>query len=360
MENIVTTFSNIRNVDYNYIITNAVECSYPSLDLLSRNQHNTISLFRNKPTEICYEVPKIADVLVGFVAHKNVEIEIFTNKIVIARYNIWKGNFVYAIEDNYILPIICTRFHVIRINIIKGSIEDVSLIFGLIDSSDMRRFIAMNKFKTGNIYFGSGMCSDKPYETYNIFPNMRDETTLHEYMHMAKERTILMLEDMSKKTWNPSRIRMWCLPFDDNFAITEDKYKPTTRLWLDDVLMIDNFHFNYYLSNEEQILTCNIHELLSQQHMRLCGQIRYITYQNGEGMHLHKDHALEGGTHTFIIYLNNNTCGHICFENNNIKIIPRCNRCLIFDVEKPHWVEPCNEIKKIITGECAFIYDDMV
>lgn len=344
MENIVAIFANIRNINFDYILLNAIECESPSLDLFSNSQqHNNISLFRNKPRYICYEIQKMADVFVGFAAHNNVEIEIITNNMIIARYQLWKGQFVYAIEDNYMLPIICTRFEVIKLNIIKGSIEDISLVFGLIHNHDARRFIAMNDFKTGSIYFGHGMCSDKPYDTYHIFPNMRDETTLREYMTMAKERNILLLEDMSKKTWNPSRIRMWCLPFDDDFAITKKNCRTVKRMWLDDVLLIDNFDFNYYISNEQTLLCCNIHELLHQQNMKLCGQVRYITYQSGEGMHLHKDHALEGGTHTFIIYLDNNTAGHICFQNNNVKIIPRCNRCLIFDVEVPHWVEPCHE-----------------
>ena len=386
MENVNTTFANIRNLSYDYIESNVIECDSSRILYSHHSNQNTISLFKNKPLKD--DITKFADILVGFVAHENIEFEIVTHKIIIARYNLWKRQFVYAIEDNYILPIICTRFEVLQINIIKGSLNDISIVFGCIHDTDMRRFVAMNDFQTGHIYFGHGMCSDKPYNTYHIFPKMRDETTLQEYMNMANERTVLLLEDIAKEAWNPSRIRMWCLPFDDDFAINERTCKSFHKLWLDDILLIDGFDFKYQISrvvgatisddksicfesfnnrsdvvapttlqisNNEKIF-CNIHELLSQQNMNICGQVRYISYQTSEGMHLHKDNSLEGGTHTFIVYLDDNTAGHICFKNNNVKIIPRRNRCLIFDVEIPHWVEPCHEPKRIITGECAFKY----
>lgn len=356
MEQVEKCIDNIRNLTFD-VATACVKSSvYDAIDAIYDDNQNTTYVFCIKAKNVQSEIHKVTDFVVGFVAYGDVEIVLHTTKLTLSRYKLKKGQFVYAIDYDYILPLLSTRFEMIRLWVIDGSPDDVGIVYGRSSNSDTRRFIACNMTKSGTVYFGRGMC----YKEFNgdcdvyVMPNMRDIPSPKECLAMSKERSMVLLQEFAEVTWNPQRVRMWCLPFDDEFSmLPECSYKNEMRkLWLDDILVVDGVEVKYERNNN--VLCSNIHELLRAQNMTLCGQVRFVEYASGEGMHEHKDYALEGGTHTFIAYIDNNTAGHVCFPHNGVRIIPRRNRIVVFDVELSHWVEPCCEPKRIITGECMY------
>lgn len=354
MEQVHQCIDNLLNLSYESVASCAKHTEY---DAFREGKPNTTSIYLLKPKTTCAQIERCTDLLVGFMAHGDVDIELCTSKFTLSRYQLRKGQFVYAINYNYMLPIISIRFEMVSIKIHQGTTDDISVVYGCSHNTDVRRFIASNFTKSGAFYFGHGMCKTTVNADCIVheMPSMRTIPTLQEYMTMSKDRTKTILEEFAALTWNPWRVRMWCLPYDDCFALTSEcSYNNVmTRLWLDDILVIDGFEVKYETMN--LTLRSNIHELLKLQNMEVCGQVRHVKYKSGEGMHVHKDHSLEGGTHSFIVYLEDNAAGHICFPHNNLRIIPRRNRVVIFDVELLHYVDPCCEPKEIITGECVFV-----
>lgn len=356
MEQVEQCIESLRNLSYDIVTS----CAKNSLDdALREDTPNSTTMFCTQANGASDDISKIADFLVGFVAYGDVEIVVHNTHMTLSRYKLKKGQFVYAIDYDYIMPLLSTRFECIRLWVISGLPNDVGIVYGLLCNREVRRFISCNMTKCGTVYFGSGMCYKECNKDCAIYtmPNMRCIPTPQECMAMSKERTMTLLQEFAEVTWNPQRVRMWCLPFDDDFALsTERSYKNEVRkIWLDNILVIDGFDVKYQTT--PGALHCNIDKLLRMQNMSICGQVRFVTYSSDEGMHVHKDYSLEGGTHTFVAYLDDNTAGHICFPHLCIRVIPRRNRVIIFDVDLIHCVEPCCEPKRIITGECMFSWE---
>ena len=280
-------------------------------------------------------VQNSGDLLVGFCARDHIDFDVRVSSMhVVGSYSIAKNTFVYAIDDTYVFPLLCTRFVHTYIDVKKGRREDLVLIYGLL-ASNTRRFVAQNGWHVGGFYLKYGMYhnekpADDSVDVYQL-PKTRTEIPRAKYMHMAKERNSVLLQKLAETTWHPERVRLWCLPYDDDFAVLMVASKEgLRRLWLDDVLLIDGFDFKYTVCTARHELRCNIDALLLMHNMRCVGAMRHITYQPGEGMHSHKDHSLEGGDMTFIVYLDDNSEGHIVFNDAGVCVVPRKNRCLIF------------------------------
>ena len=207
----------------------------------------------NPPVCITYAVkhlggtiPRQADLLVGFFAEEPTNFKLFIGGVPVCTHDLKKRQFTYAYEGRCAIPLISLRFHeVITVPTIPG--VPFYCVYALLQP-DERRTIAHNRIvcalnDNSQTYYSSGMHyrSTEPLDasTSIEFPDMFPKI---DYAGMSLERTCILREDLAKKTWHPSRFREWCLEYDDEFCIN-DLLKPClhTKLWLNDVLMMENF-----------------------------------------------------------------------------------------------------------------------
>jgi hypothetical protein len=367
MDLFTKSLSHILNLDHTTLQNQLFTSSHDALlkIVATGTDPDSCMLFTEPLQSSRNSVPNSGDLLVGFQAREDVAFDVVVGTDAISSYRIPKNKFVYAINDTYPYPLISSRFVQLYINVTAGNRDDVQLVYGFLANCDTRKFVAQNGWQVDEFYikYGTYHGKEKPkpdnVPVYDM-PKLRTEIPVEKYMQMAKERSDVLLPDFARAMWHPERVRLWCLPHDDAFAICA----PTrggdglTRMWLDDVLMIDGFDFEYTVYPSKNELRCNIDALLTAHNMRRVGAMRYITYSPGEGMHSHKDAALEGGDMTFIVYLDDNSEGHIVFEQSGVRVVPRKNRCLLFGVDVMHHVLPCREAKSIITGEAVFWYKE--
>lgn len=109
-------------------------------------------------------IPTVADLLVGFLAHSDVvfDLTLDNKENVICSCNIAAGNFVFAVENKYQLPLryaASASFHIVMR---KGDISDIAFVFAHL-RCDFRRMLVFNMFKMKldndkYMTFANGLC----------------------------------------------------------------------------------------------------------------------------------------------------------------------------------------------------------
>lgn len=306
-----------------------------------------------------YIIGREGDIVVGFFTKSECEYEVGLAYYKVQKTCLRKNQFTYALFDSLPILLICTRFHEVTVNVTKGDINDIYVIYAVL-ATDQRRFIAQHKFYAQcngytNKYItqGQGMYSftdDLPDQTeYYMLQPWIQEPTVEEMIEKSKDRTSVLLQDLAESSWKPNRFMHWCLAYDE---VPEDTTFPLincgTKLYLDEVIMIEDAPVNV----EE------VDQFLNSQRLRRVGQFNRLSYQEGGGLPLHKDNPLQGGEVSVAIYLNNpDGRGHIVFPDSGVRIMPKKGRCLIFDVNVLHYVEPIvsESTKDVLTCECVYL-----
>ena len=307
-------------------------------------------------------LPYQGDFVVGFYATGKVKFDVYIRDNVVSSYCMCEGEFVYAIDNQMPIVLLCIRFIEGSIKVVEGDIASIEIIYASL-KSDTRRFIAQNKFysKHDNMLYTFGAGTAKVH--YDMKEERKNTAVGSEvtdrhywrpwkpfkdhayYMNLSKERTSTILKEFSEAAWHPKRFMHWCLPYDELYECMGEMGAPNTyrKLYLGEVIMIDG------------CFATNIDQILEKNSLIRCGAFNRATYVKGQGMHMHKDHPLQGGEMSFILYLNDVAGGHIVFDDG-LKIAPRMGRLLIFGIDKEHYVLPCENTKEIITGECCYKY----
>jgi hypothetical protein len=324
---------------------------------------------------------RAGDILVGFVARESTSLDVtICDKVVCNRHSLSKGEFVYALDDQFVIPLISLRFHEVKVS----SFEHLDAIYCLMNT-EQRRTMALNSwysFPVGPgdgmyLLYESGMCTPSlqmpPVGKGKTLFELPSVGRKRDFVAESKERTAILLKDLSEKTWEPSRMRRWCLSHEDEFAITLiGADESASKIWLGDVLLMDHFvlpdaalefawNRDVRLRNDEgasaylsaiqtELVRHGITNIVVVGDRIVCG-----SYGEGEGLHSHRDGSLQGGDLTLIVYLNDvEEGGCIVFDDCGVKIRPKKHRCIIFSVDKLHHVEPVTRGRRCIIGcECA-------
>lgn len=305
-------------------------------------------------------IPHTGDIVVGFFAKGKITFEISCAQHDVQQVSLWKNEFTYALFDAFPILMICTRYHETRVKVISGDKNDLYVLYAFLDC-DNRRFMARNQFCTecygyentsSKRYMGysSGMYhffDSKPNWYYELKPWIQDPD-VEEMKRRAKDRTYTLMKDFAESTWRPGRFMHWCLPFDE---LPEDVFpivpiaKHFTKLYMDDVILIE-----YAITTMK-----DIDPFLKSQGLTRVGDFHRIVYTQDGGLAIHKDNPLQGGEVSAVFYLNDADGGHIVFPSSGVRVLPKKGRCLIFDVNVSHYVEPIAfGTKEVMTCECVY------
>jgi hypothetical protein len=347
-----------------------------------RRENALLELIRSPDVPCAFErialeskiIPRAGDIVVGFVARESTSFDVTVGvKVVGNRHSLSKGEFVYALDDQFVIPLICLRFHEVQVT----SFEHLDVVYACLQHQEQRRTMAQNSwysFPVGPgdgmyLLYESGMCTPSlqmlPVGNGKTLFELPSVGRKRDFVAESKERTAILLKE-------PSRM---CLSHEDEFAIT------LSEIWLGDVLLMDHFVLpdaalefawnlrsnafaqsaNVRLRNDEgasaylsaiqtELIRHGITNIVVVGDSIVCG-----SYGEGEGLHSHRDGSLQGGDLTLIVYLNDvEEGGCIVFDDWGVKIRPKKHRCIIFSVDKLHHVEPVTRGRRCIIGcECA-------
>ena len=326
-------------------------------------------------------VPKTGDLLVGFYTDEPTKLTMTIGGHSVCEHNMQKGEFVFADDGCFVVPMMVLQFHEVIVE--SSSTQPVYCIFAFLQNQEKVKIHFSKVHYTLNdnshMYYSGGMCSGRTtvYEEEQSslrgsdldFPDLSPPKI--NYMELSKERTAIILCDLAQKTWHPSRMCEWCLEYDDEF-VRSYEFKESTKVWLDDILVMDDFIPDDLMRLTADAAACGmprLHKipgaLESIQH-ELRRRIPSLSvvgtcvtaglYGVGEGMYTHVDGSLQGGTHSLVIYLNDvQSGGDIVFCESGSKIRTKKGRCVLFDVHMLHKVEPVLDGQKYIMAcECIF------
>lgn len=302
-------------------------------------------------------IKRNGDIVVGFYAKGAVEYEIALGGQYYITNKLSNQQFAYALFDELPILLISTRFHEVKVTVTKGNRQDMYVIYAILDTNS-RRFLAQNKFYAKcpgydkkYLATSSGMFSlhDSEPEGFLQLPRWNSSPCIEQMKQLASKRTCILRREFAETTWRPDRFMHWCLPFDE---VPEDatykyhQYLVHTKLYLNDVILIEDVATNIQ----------DIDPFLKSQRMTRLGHFNRIDYKQDGGLPLHKDNPLQGGEVSVVFYLNNADGGHIVFPESGVRIMPKKGRCLIFDVNVLHYVEPiASGTKEVLTCECVYV-----
>lgn len=325
----------------------------PHHALLECIEHGKMTLYAERLKNRIV-IPSNGDIVVGFFASDDVTFDLMcSSRIVVQRTSLKKHQFTYALSDSLPLLIICTRFHETSVSVVTGDIGNIYVVYGLLNTED-RGFLARNKFyaecEKKYIAYCSGMYHffDFKPEGYIEIPRWNRELTVEEMKQRARVRTQILLKDLVESAWRPDRFMHWCIPFDEVIEGCEfgQRKKYATKLYLNDVILIEDAAFDIQ----------DIDPFLRSQGLRRVGHFNRIVYEKEGGLELHKDNPLQGGDVSVVFYFNDADGGHIVFPGSNVRVMPKKGRCLIFDVNVLHYVEPiASGTKEVLTCECIYV-----
>ena len=86
------------------------------------------------------------DLVVGFIANEDVSFVLHVHGREVCKHVLMKGQFVFAIDDMFIIPYVCLAFHEVRVIVSNEHLlSNVDVLYGMINQ-DERRFLARNKW----------------------------------------------------------------------------------------------------------------------------------------------------------------------------------------------------------------------
>ena len=320
-------------------------------------------------------VDRNGDLLVGFYAAEaptRFSLEIGGSHV--CTHALAKGEFAFAIEGRFVAPLICLRFHDVRTH---GPATQCLCVLASLQS-DTRLEMARSGRLQCRLDEGSyfqimcGMSQTDARSFDGPFIELPDLSSKIDYAGLSVERTRVILEDLAKTTWHPSRIRRWYLEHDDEFFECCDDGS-SSKVFLDEgVLLMDDFipdelrglvaaasmaSSSPRLCEIPGVLQAIQTELFRRRMTSLIVVGTKVTYgmTDSGGMHRHVDGSLQGGEFSLVVYLD--CCeesGRIVFCESGMKIKPKKGRCVVFDVHALHETEPSGGRRVFLACECVY------
>jgi hypothetical protein len=134
-------------------------------------------------------IPRAADIVVGFIARESTSFDVtIGDKVVGNRHSLSKGEFVYALDDQFVIPLICLRFHEVKVS----SFEHLDVVYACLQHQEQRRTMAQNSWYSfpvgpgdGGMYllYESGMGT-----LYLEMPVVKQRETLFELPSVGRKR----------------------------------------------------------------------------------------------------------------------------------------------------------------------------
>ena len=295
------------------------------------------------------QVRRSVDIFVGltitepFTSPATVEVSIPAARWVL---DVRPGVITPALGGLSFLPLICLRFHEVRVKVLDGDPESVRLVGAWTSSAARRGFFQrpsafkLTDGKTLVITSGmAGVTEDVP-EDACMLPEVPAVVAVKARRETASMGPIA-------KTWDPERHMQWCLRHDplrvhdvgggvpvDALLADSDSRGPPRMLKLKD------------FGATEVILQT----LAASLGMRLAGEC-FVAGSTPDGMHSHRDEPLCGGDLALIVYLTDCEGGRVIFEDGDCEELqPGRGVVASWGIRRLHRSE------KVRSGEKRFVF----
>ena len=237
----------------------------------------------------------------------------------VTSYVVRAGGFAYAMDDASVVPLVCLRFHEVKIKAAKP----LKVVLALICPLELRRYLCQNYCyaRRGSEFMtyssGMGVVVDKApttaptAPTFNKLPNMRHVPhVFDDFLAQNVVADLLRLTDHA------------------------DGARPSLQLQPDVIAKV------------QRELNATCFEIVGDR----------ITVGNTDaGIHEHRDESYQtGGEKSLLVYLTNvGDGGDTVFVEDGIRVHPVAGRAVLFDVRALHRADPVSEgqHKRIIAFE---------
>lgn len=324
----------------------------PPWDHLDRSAAMMSLAINNSEVELCGipynfsgHMSHDSDIIVGFWGTSEGTITLSIGGWHVGSYTIHPGQFVYAIDDAYIVPVLCLRFHEIQATF---SGPKAPRVIGAFVDEPVRRLIATRGVfapREPLTSFIHGMISmsfvfDGPQDGMIELPNMHDPNLPHfKIKHtIHKECT----RSLHSEELSVPRI-----------LGTSHKLAQALRTHLGSALELPpQLHEIPPGVRSEIEQYCHSHQLF------LVGN-RCTAGDTSSGMHAHTDESYMGGTMTMLVYVEASSDGGVVeffdelhTNHTNRKIFPKKGMVVLFGSRVLHTVDPvCSGVKRIVAVE---------
>lgn len=254
------------------------------------------------------EVGRSGDVLVGFFSHEDVSITVGIGPDIRCTTQVGAHSFKYALDEAFVIPLVCLRFHVITVT----STGKLPWCLYLCLDSVARRGVCYGSFfrRTQShtlCEFSNGIAEEIPedgdYESKNTYLQLPDMRAIH-------------------------------LTFQLDPEVVDRLVTMTARFSQCGLSLVE---------------VPDVMSLLRSATGRLVVGSRATVGNSNLGIHMHRDESYQGGDSSMLIYLTDvEEGGETVFSNETFK--PKKGLVVIFDISTPHHSNQVTKGNKLIVS----------
>lgn len=363
-------FDELKKVDATYV-ENAIATPDHAFELARRQPRpNCIVWVTPHPCEQQW-VSMCSDLLVGFYADWPTTVRVSIGRHEVCTHKIAAGQFAFAFEGRFAVPLMhdavtlcCTDdIHCVYARMFVSGPE--GRMFKETRKIQLRLEDGSNvQYENGRIRVGYPKWTHLADGPFFELPDLLSPP--FPQMSTVVERMWAIREDLAKKTWNPSRLRQWCLDHDDEFCVS-DNAKISSKLYLDDVLLLEDFIADelddlvasFECGPRPRVIPGVLPAIRNELRRRRMTSVSVVgdkvVYDDDETYRAAIENTQgEGHALCLAVYLDD-AASRVAFGGKSgSKIEPKKGRCTIFDVRCPREVRPLGASSRVLACECVF------
>lgn len=270
-------------------------------------------------------INRMHDIIVGFYCKSAGHIKVIIGGVTYTSMNVNAGQFIYAIDDESIIPLVTLRFQEVKIEYS----DNINIVYAIVNTN-IRKDLCFSGAWTSRTKYGDYILYKNGLS--NIVETMNDDygKELYDFgIMLPNMRHIPIIFDCFL---TKSYIHKNILPY-----LTKEQLESTPKLY----------------NIPEQLKIEKLFEGTPLEYFKIIGNKMTIGCSQN-GMHEHSDESYQGGEYSLLIYLTTVTKGgETVFDYESIK--PKAGQAVLIHNRAKHYANPVisSESKYIIAVEVS-------